>query len=296
MARDPADVVLRMILYYDIFRHPLTVPEIARLSGFDPTPSLDRLAATNRIVRQGAHICLPGGVAHVARRLTRSAEAERCWPVARRAGRLLASFPWVRAVLITGGLSKHSAEPDADVDFLLLVEPGRVWAAKSALQVLRRAMPASARDCFCTNYLLATDHLELDDRNLFTAMELATAIPVHGAAWSVALLEANRSWAERWVPGYDWSVARAANAPTHPPSRVAGAAEGALGAFGPHLERAALGAWSRYWDHKYAWLPRAARSQRFKRRPEIATNHLHDFQGYVIAEFERRCSAAGLEP
>jgi hypothetical protein len=62
------------------------------------------------------------------------------------------------------------------------------------------------------------------------------------------------------------------------------------------LERAAIASWSAYWDRKYAWLPTSTRQQRFKRRPEIATNHLHDFQAYVLGEYERRCAAAGVAP
>ncbi len=285
-----------MVWYYDIFRHPLTDAELSRLCGFDVAPVVDALVAEGALERGGGHVCAPGRVGHVARRVERTAAAERRWPVARRAGRLLAALPWVRGVLVTGGLSKQSTEPDGDVDFLLLIEPGRVWATKSALQAFRRALPERARDWFCTNFLLATDRLLMDDRNLFTAMELATAVPLHGADACGALLAANRGWAERHVPGYAWSLARAANAPTHPPPAPTRVVEHAVAPFAPRIERAALAAWDRYWNRKYDWLPDATRDQRFKRRPEVATNHLHDFQAYVLAEYERRCAAAGITP
>ncbi|MFN7142395.1 MAG: hypothetical protein ACK4YP_01365 [Myxococcota bacterium] len=285
-----------MVAYYDIFRHPLTEAELRRLCGFPVSADVDRLVVAGTLERFGGHVTLPGRAAHVPRRVERTAAAERRWPAAMRAGRVLAAFPWVRGVLVTGGLSKQSTEPDGDVDFLLLVEPGSVWAAKSALQGLRRVLPESGRDLFCTNYLLATDALALDDRNVFTAMELATAVPLHGADACVALLEANRAWAERHVPGYAWSLARARNAPTHAlplPTRLV---EAATGPFAPRIERAALAAWDAYWNRKYAWLPEATRDHRFKRRPEVATNHLHDFQGYVLAEYARRCADVGITP
>ena len=60
------------------------------------------------------------------------------------------------------------------------------------------------------------------------------------------------------------------------------------------VERQAIGLWHSYWERKYAWLTPAARAQRFKRREEIATNHLHDFQDYVLREVGQRWTAAGV--
>jgi hypothetical protein len=297
--RHPADrttLVLRMVCYYDVFRHPLTEAELARLTGVAVGPVVDALVAEGRVERAGGHVSVVGGGVHVTRRIARTAAAERRWPAARRAGRLLAGFPWVRAVLITGGLSKQSAEEDGDVDFLLLVEPGSVWTAKSALQGFRRALPERLRENFCTNYLLATDRLALDDRNVFTAMELATAVPLHGAAWCVALLDANEAWASAHVPGYAFNRERASHAPTHPPFAPTRLVEAAARPVGPALDRAAFSVWDTYWNRKYAWLSEATRDQRFKRRPEVATNHLHDFQAYVLTEYARRCAAVGVAP
>ena len=67
--------------------------------------------------------------------------------------------------------------------------------------------------------------------------------------------------------------------------------------FGPpaaRVEAGALSAWNRYWNRKYDWLDQDTRSQRFKRRPEIATNHLHDFQLYVLREVAERLADVGV--
>lgn len=282
-----------MVLYYDVFRHPLRVDEVERLCGADPEPAVSELLADGRLGREGRYVFAPGGAHHVATRRARSDRAERSWAVATRAARVLAGFPWVRGVLVTGALSKQSAVEGGDVDFLLLCAPGSVWTTKSTLHVLRRMLPEAARNLFCTNYLLDLDHLLIDDRNAYTAMELATAVPMYGREACVSLLAAN-GWAARHVPGFAWAVERARNAPPLPegPRRLE-----ALGdPLRPRLEGWSMETWSRFWDHKYAWLPEADRRQRFKRRPEIATNHLHDFQDYVLGEYARRLAAAGVEP
>jgi hypothetical protein len=285
-------LVLRTVLYYDIFRHPLTRAELARLCGGDVDRLVDALVAAGSLEVEGTYVCRPGQRAHVEGRRARSLEAERLWADAQISAGLLARFPHVRGVFVTGGLSKQSAPRGGDVDFLLLIEPGWVWTTKSALQVLRRGLPERTRNLFCTNYLLDTDHLLVDDRNVFTAMELATAVPLYGPDACVAFLSAN-TWAEAHVPGLRWNVERARHAR---PLRQVRWAEAATAPLRGLLEERAMKLWTGFWDHKYDWLPERARAQRFKRRPEIATNHLHDFQDYVLRELASRCHAAGIEP
>lgn len=286
--------ILRMVLYFDVFQHPLSTAELTRLvrpgRPDEVEAACERLEADRRLASQGPYRFRPGAEAAVERRQARSRRAERLWPQARRAAAVLARFPYVRGLLVTGSLSKNSASADGDVDWLILVEPGRVWTLKSLLQVFRRALPEAARERFCTNYLLDTDHLQIDDRNLFTAVELATAVPVAGPRGCVDLLEAN-AWAARYVPGLSWSIERARHAAPLPSARLDGGAPGPLARA---VERAARRGWGSFWDRKYDWLDPAVRAQRFKRRDEIATNHLHDFQRYVLREVEARLAAEGL--
>ena len=286
--------VLRVVLYYDVFRHALHVAEVARLVGAPVEEAVDGLVAEGVLERVGPWVCLAGSRAHVARRRERGAAAERRWAAARGAAATLARFPWVRGVFVTGSLSKLSAEEGGDVDFLLLCAPGSVWTAKSSLHVLRRGVPEAVRNLYCTNYLLDVEHPLVDDRNAFTAMELATAVPMAGGAACAGFLRAN-AWAEGFVPGYAWSIERAERAPELPRRRIAGWVEAVGKPVRGPLERASIGLWSRFWDTKYSWLPAQDRAQRFKRRPEIATNHLHDFQDYVLREYRRRLDAHGLD-
>lgn len=285
-----------MILYFDVFKHPLTTAELTRLVLPDDPDAVheatERLVARRQLAAQGAWRFRPGQQHTLERRVARARHAERLWPRVKAAARVLAGFPFVRALLVTGGLSKNSAGEEGDVDWLILVEPGRVWTLKSMLQVFRRALPEVLRQQFCTNYLLDTAHLGLDDRNLFTAIELATAVPIAGPEAAVALLDGN-VWAARFVPGLSWSRERASHAEALPGVRRLERALG--GGWAASLEGHAREGWRRYWDHKYDWLNEGVRAQRFKRREEIATNHLHDFQEYVLREVRSRLEEEGLD-
>lgn len=286
------DRVLRLVLYYDVFHHPLTVDELAWLAAAPAEDAVARLVAEGRVERHGRHVCRVGAGSDVPRRVARTRDAERLWRAARPAARLLSRLPWVRGVMVTGGLSKRSAAAGGDVDFLLLVEPGRVWTTRSMLQAARRAMPDRARAWFCTNYLLATDRLALDQRNAFTAMELVTAVPMWGREACEAFLLANR-WAEAEVPGWRSNLARARAAPAAPPP---GLVERGLDRVASALERRSQDAWTRFWDRKYHWLDDATRARRFRRQAHVSTNHLHDFQDYVLREYHGRLRASGLDP
>ena len=284
--------LMRIILYFDVFKHPLRIAELQWMTGGRLPDGLGNALATATargwIEAEGGFVFRAGRASTVARRLERTQHAERMWPAAMAASRILAGLPFVRGVMLTGGLSKQSAEPGGDADFLLLVEPGCVWSTKSALQIVRRVLPEDVRRFFCTNYLLSVDDLPLDDRDVFTAFELATAIPLSGVACS-DFLRANR-WVDRWVSGYEWAIRRADAAPAGNPS------PSRLGPLARALDAPLRGRWSQLWDQKYDWLDDNVRARRFKRSATRATNHLHDFRGFVVQGYRERCADIGVDP
>ena len=287
----PRSAILTMVMYFDVFRHPLTVPELVRLiRPGDPKTiqdALDRLVQCGILECQDTFVFRKGMSEIVLRRRVRARSAESIWPKARRAAQWLYRIPQVRGLMVTGSLSKNSTQSKDDIDFMVLVEPGQVWTLKTLLQGMRRAMPEGIRECFCTNYLLDISHPRIDDQNLFTAIELATAMPMAGRTAILEFLEANHHWVHQFVPGFDWSIERAQRLSPDPMSGIRFPTS-------VWLERKAMSLWSHYWDRKYNWLDPETRNQRFKRRPEVATNHLHDFQDFVQAEVERRLQPLGL--
>ncbi len=280
-----------MVLYFDIFRHPLRRDELSALCG-DPTEAAVAQAVRSGAIEvEGVWAFRAGRGGDRARRQERSVEAERQWGRARRAASVLAATPFVRGVLVTGGLSKLSAEPGGDVDFMLLVEPGRVWTVKAGLHAARRVLPGPLRESLCTNYLLATDSLALPQRSMFHAVELATAIPMFGPVACSALLREN-PWLASRVPGQAFALARAEAAPRASAAALRSSVEALVPAA---VERLGAEAIDRLWERRYAWLPEAERTRRFQRGTGVATNHLHDYSGWVNAEYARRCAAVGLE-
>jgi hypothetical protein len=297
VAEADQDSVLRLVLYFDIFRHPLTMGELEKMLAPGEPGRVETaccaLEARGIVEIQGRYVFQVGMSHFVVSREERAGWAERSWPAATRAARILSHLPFVEGVMVTGGMSKNSTDSDGDVDFLLLVSPGRVWILKTGLQVARRCMPLGGHEYFCTNYLLSVDELVLYDRNLFIAVELATAVPMIGSEACTAFLRANE-WARGYIPGLDWSIERARHAPPTRKSWIARTIEATSRHLGAErLDGHAMAGWNRYWNHKYGWLEDQVREQRFKRRAEVSTNHLHDFQAYVLRELRRRCEQVG---
>ena len=289
--------ILRMVMYFDVFKHPLTIGDLERLVAPDQATALQghlmELQAAGLVACTGKYWHRPDRHDWASRRDQRARWAEQRWSAAQKASLVLAQLPFVRGVLITGSLSKSSTTLDGDVDFLLLCAPGRVWSLKTITHLGRRPMPNALRELFCTNYILATDAMHLESRNLFTAIELATAVPMYGPEACASFIQANW-WAEQFVPGLSWSLQRAQQARSLPGKPWLKPVGKMLPDGMKHrLERQALDMWDRYWNRKYNWLDERDRAQRFQRQPHVATNHLHDFQDHVLREVAQRLESIG---
>jgi hypothetical protein len=198
------DAVRATIAYADLFDFPLEPAEvwrdlIGRAVSFEETAAaIDRLLARGEVARVGPYVVAPERTELAAIRRSRRERARQLWPVARRFGALLGNVPFVRLVAVTGSLAADNPGEGADLDYLIVTVPGRLWLARAmAIGVARLARPTGAR--VCPNYLLSTRVLELDYRDLFTAHELLQAVPIAGGATYRALIDRNR-WCARWLP------------------------------------------------------------------------------------------------
>ncbi|HET8630502.1 MAG TPA: hypothetical protein VFL91_24040 [Thermomicrobiales bacterium] len=291
-ARPLADAVLATVVYADLFDFPLDRDEIGRdLIGVAAAPgevgrALDALLAAGELRRAGEFIVLPGRAGLAALRRDRRARAARLWPRARRWGRALGALPFVRMVAVSGSLAVGNPDPRADLDYLLVTAPGRLWLVRAfAVAAVRLARPAGAR--LCPNYLLTTRALALDHRDLYTAHELLQAVPVAGAA-TYRRFRAGNAWAARWLPN------RWRDAPAAPPeSRLAGlgrwAGERALGGTpGDRLE-----AWEG--GRKRARFGgQGDGAARFT--GDLCEGHFGHHRREILRAYLERCAALGIAP
>lgn len=234
------DVVQATIAYADLFDFPLEPEEVWRdligiAAGWDSIrATIDALAVSGDLALDGPYVVLPRRVGLAEIRKVRREHAARLWPIARRLGGLIGLLPFVRMVAATGSLAADNPDAAADLDYLIVTAPGRLWLVRAmTVALVRLARPARIQ--VCPNYLLTTRALTLDHQDLFTAHELLQAVPVVGRAVYREMLDQNR-WSARWLPNR-YRRAMAAMVETPARSAVQRAGEALLsGPVGGRLE------------------------------------------------------------
>src|SRR5690606_18040183 len=99
---------------------------------------------------------------------------------ARRCADIIAGFPFVRGVYISGSLSKGYADEQSDIDFFIVVEKKRLWICRTLLHLFKKlTFLINRQHSFCMNYFLDESMLCLEEQNIFTATELYTLVPVY---------------------------------------------------------------------------------------------------------------------
>lgn len=204
--RTLAAAVLRTVAYGDVFDAPLRMAELQRYVELPAAAGDVRRAvaglAPGRLAVEEDLVALAGREALFGLRRRRQAVARRLWPPAVRWGRRIGRGPWVRMVAVTGALAMDNVDDGADVDYLILVEPGRVWLARWWIVQQVRLARLADRVVLCPNWVLASDALELDHRDVFAARELTQMVPVSGAGLYRSMRRAN-GWATALLPNAD---------------------------------------------------------------------------------------------
>ena len=255
--------VVRTLLYYHIFDFPLSLDELFR---FSPTLWRDPAeleAAIFRLVSDGLigvdrRLYFIGRDSHVDERLADEARARAALSRAARWSRFIARFPHVRGVAVSGTLSKGVMKDGDDLDYLVYTEPGRVWLCRLWLMGFKKVFLLNSHHRFCINYLIAEDHLEIPDRDLFTATEVAWLLPTVNSSIHDRLLEAN-AWIEEFFP--NWRRCRNASAPL-PRGLVKTAAEICAGG--------CVGRWLDGWSHRVISRRNERRYQHLEIQHEVA--------------------------
>src|SRR5690606_3777846 len=93
--------------------------------------------------------------------------------IARKKAKLISQFPFVRGVMASGSLSKGYADEKSDIDFFIITIPNRLWIARTLLVLYKRIFLLNSHKFFCVNYFVDEKHLGIEEKNLFTATELA---------------------------------------------------------------------------------------------------------------------------
>ncbi|WP_153795722.1 hypothetical protein [Foetidibacter luteolus] len=197
--------ILKVIVYFNLFKYPVTAEEIKRFleQPFDDAAfdnALNDLVALNKVFTQRGFYLLANEQPLVQRRLDGNLAAEKEIMHARKVARRLYRVPFVRAVAISGSLSKNFADEHSDFDFFIVTAANRLWIARTLLFLYCRLTTfGSHRRKICMNYFVDEEALEIEEKNFYTAIEILTLLPCEGGETLNRFFASNR-WCGNYFP------------------------------------------------------------------------------------------------
>ena len=291
--------VMRTLLYYDIFGYPLNADEVYRFIGLAGIEGqaihacLSTLKNGKVIYQFGDLFSVNADKSLADRRKKGNAEAQKFLDLARKKAKLISRFPFVRGVLASGSLSKGYMDEKSDIDFFIITEPKRLWIARTLLVLYKRIFLFNSHKHFCVNYFVDEAHLEIEEKNLFTATELATVIPLFGSDQYKELHRSN-AWLNAFFPNFQ--PRSTAGVPDTSSPWLKGFAEKFLNVFfGNFLERfcrqKTLARWKKHYEKVYS---REDFDIAFKSKPYASKNHPSNFQRVIMEAYEQKLKLFGI--
>ncbi|MDB5230302.1 MAG: hypothetical protein JWN76_1107 [Chitinophagaceae bacterium] len=197
--------ILNCLAYFDLFSYPLTKEEIGRFisAKYDAQEieaAINILLQTNNIYNINGFYSLENNLSLAVKRSRGNQLAAKKIKTAIRAGKILSCFPFVRAVAISGSLSKNFADQHSDMDFFIITAANRLWIARTLMHLFKKlTFLIGKQHSFCMNYYVDEAALEIEEKNIYTAIEIATLLPVSGGAYINQFFLANK-WITSFLP------------------------------------------------------------------------------------------------
>lgn len=206
----PADLrlsILKVLAYFDIFRYPLARSEI--LSFLEQPANenefswaLEELVRENYVFLHQQFYAISSDKNLACRRTNGNLRAQAMVQKGKKISRMLFQMPYVRAIGISGSLSKNFAAEDADIDYFIIARANRLWIARTLMHLIKKfSFLAGRQHWYCMNYYIDEQALEIEEKNLYTAIELITLVPACGRS-SLKTFFRENAWAKGFYPNY----------------------------------------------------------------------------------------------
>ena len=197
--------ILSTIAYFDMFHYPLTMDEIylylpVKCDAIDFEFALKYLVIDRMVYHFDKFYTLKNEYFLIERRLRGNARATKMMDTAKQVSNLLVCFPFVKGIAISGSLSKNFADEDSDIDLFIITAKNRLWIARTLMHCFKKLTFLVKREhYFCMNYHIDEEELQIREKNIYTAIEIATLIPVHGDTTFEQFYAAN-NWTRNYLP------------------------------------------------------------------------------------------------
>ena len=298
--------VLRTLLYYDIFSHPLNGDELFifqhrnSLSKPEIQEALKELTSNgeSEISHSEGYFYVKPCDHYVKLRKEKEIYSKKMWRIARLVTHIIKRFPFVRAVLVTGTLSKNSSDRKSDLDFMVITEKDRLWISRNLLMLFKKIFLFNSYKYFCINYFITIDRLEIEEKNIFTAHEIAHIKATFNEELMHRFIKSN-DWIKKFFPNYeigDPYLHSSGYEVNNKKSYIQKFVELFFaGKLGDKLNNFFLRITSNHWKKKYKHLDEKDRNHMFKSTYNVSKTHPGNMQEKILNLYRERLKRYNME-
>jgi len=282
--------LLQRLVYFDIFSYPLTENELFNYCSFINPDRDEGLRILHKLIDSGVinfnsgYYYLSHDSSVISTRLRDNKRAFDRLKTAHRFSYIISCFPFVRAIFISGSLSKNVMKPDDDIDYFIITEPGRLWLCRTFLTLFKKIFLANSHHNFCLNYFVDSNSLEIPDRNIYTATEIAFLLPVYNYDLYCEFIRSNE-WYKTEFPNLrvqeekvsirPWAIKKSLERIFH-------------NRFGEWLDNKCFSVISSYWRKKFFWLDEITYAQNMKSERYVSKHHPDSYQSLILNLYEKK--------
>lgn len=217
--------IISTLVYYWLLKRPLTIVELFKFSlPFEPSLKFsDFLRNLKKSEFLASRIDQCRGFYFLKERSCqnlfslrqkRNKISQLKWRKIKKIAKILQIVPFLKMIGITGSLSLDNPRQESDFDFLIILEPGRLWIGRTIITFILsflgwRRHDQKTKDRVCLNCYLAGQSLKISSNikphDLHSAQEYARLIPVWQAQPGIfKKFQATNSWVGHFLNNWPW--------------------------------------------------------------------------------------------
>lgn len=285
--------IKNVLHYFDVFHFPLRFDELHQFIQLNCDNqqlgvALDELVRQQEIYLLNGCYTLHNNHELVARKNVGFQLAQQKINRAKKIGKFIQCFPFVRMVAISGSLSKGFADQHSDIDFFIVTNTTNLWTCRTLLHAFKKlTFLVGQQHSFCMNYFIAEGHLSIEEQNYFTAIELATLIPITHPEIGSELVKTN-NWITEFLPNFNQSADQKTTAKI---PFFKGIIEFVIGS--NKLNHFFMELTDKKWRKKWARknFPMEAYDLAFKTRLYVSKNHDKNYQEKILKQYEDKTNS-----
>lgn len=283
--------IAKVLAYFDVFEHPLTLDEIINLGNSNHPTSTYKETLEELIKKevcykyQGFYSINSNIKDFVLKRKNKEFEAKKYFSKLPLFVNLISKFPFVRGVAISGSLSKGVMHDDGDIDYFIITAPERLWICRTILILFKKVFLLNSKKYFCINYFVDENNLNIIDRNIFTAIEITYLLPVFNDKLIQKLKQEN-DWTNSYFPHFNHPIEL--NIDSSKKKRFKGNELVFNTKLANHLDLWLMKLTFKRWRKKFSHFKEAKFELTMRTNRGISKHHPQDFQNKVLKKLKNK--------